>query len=228
MGLDGVELIMAVEDEFGLEIPEEDAQEFSTVGDLYDYLVARVGSQNAKRCLSSAAFYRLRRVLCAEAGAARRSVLPDTRLDGIIPWRHRRAVWRSVRRELGLKLPQLSAPWVLDIAQLCVVVGLGTLLVRCLIGWTPWWRLAELLAFGIALDLVTRPLFRRFPRRAYTVRDAVRYILARDGERLATETCAWRPEEVWTALQRVVRRQLAVPPEKVTREATWVEDLNVG
>ena len=36
--LDAVEIIMAIEDEFGIEIPDEDAEKFQTVGDLVKYV----------------------------------------------------------------------------------------------------------------------------------------------------------------------------------------------
>lgn len=36
--LDAVEIIMAIEDEFGLEIPDEDAEKFQTVADLVKYV----------------------------------------------------------------------------------------------------------------------------------------------------------------------------------------------
>ena len=38
--LDIVELIMAFSDEFGVDIPDEDAEKISTVGDVIDYLTA--------------------------------------------------------------------------------------------------------------------------------------------------------------------------------------------
>ncbi|WP_027623434.1 acyl carrier protein [Clostridium lundense] len=38
--LDIVELIMALETEFDLEIPDEDAEKISTVGDVVDYIKA--------------------------------------------------------------------------------------------------------------------------------------------------------------------------------------------
>ena len=40
--LDTVELIMAFEEEFGIEIPDEDAEKMSTVGDAIDYLEKNV------------------------------------------------------------------------------------------------------------------------------------------------------------------------------------------
>ena len=36
--LDGVELIMAIEDEFDIEIPDEDAEKIATVKDAVDYI----------------------------------------------------------------------------------------------------------------------------------------------------------------------------------------------
>jgi len=36
--LDAVEIIMAIEDEFDIEIPDEDAEKFQTVGDLVKYV----------------------------------------------------------------------------------------------------------------------------------------------------------------------------------------------
>ena len=36
--LDAVEIIMAIEDEFGFEIPDEDAEKFQLVGDLVRYV----------------------------------------------------------------------------------------------------------------------------------------------------------------------------------------------
>lgn len=39
--LDIVELIMALEDEYGIEIPDEDAEKMETVGDAIRYIEAR-------------------------------------------------------------------------------------------------------------------------------------------------------------------------------------------
>ena len=40
--LDQVELIMALEDDFGLKIPEEEAEQLTTVGSAVDYIVTKV------------------------------------------------------------------------------------------------------------------------------------------------------------------------------------------
>ncbi|KAB3537692.1 acyl carrier protein [Alkaliphilus pronyensis] len=36
--LDAVEIIMAIEDEFGVEIPDEEAEAFKNIGDIVDYV----------------------------------------------------------------------------------------------------------------------------------------------------------------------------------------------
>lgn len=41
--LDTVELVMALEEEFGVEIPDEDAEKLSTVGDALKYIEEKSG-----------------------------------------------------------------------------------------------------------------------------------------------------------------------------------------
>jgi acyl carrier protein len=36
--LDAVEIIMAIEDEFGIEVPDEDAENFKNIGDIVKYV----------------------------------------------------------------------------------------------------------------------------------------------------------------------------------------------
>jgi hypothetical protein len=46
MALEIVELFMRAEEEFEIEIPDEDAQALTTVGALSDYISARLGGQD--------------------------------------------------------------------------------------------------------------------------------------------------------------------------------------
>ena len=41
--LDLVELVMALEEEFGIEVPEEDLEGIETVGQAYDLVVSKIG-----------------------------------------------------------------------------------------------------------------------------------------------------------------------------------------
>ncbi len=42
--LDTVELVMALEDEFGMEIPDEEAEKIATVGDAIKYIEDKLGN----------------------------------------------------------------------------------------------------------------------------------------------------------------------------------------
>jgi acyl carrier protein len=44
--LDTVELVMAFEEEFGIEIPDEDAEKISNVRDAINYIESNAGDQN--------------------------------------------------------------------------------------------------------------------------------------------------------------------------------------
>jgi len=46
--LDTVEMIMEIEDEFGIEIPDEDAEKIQTVGKAIEYVKKKVEAQQAK------------------------------------------------------------------------------------------------------------------------------------------------------------------------------------
>ncbi len=46
--LDTVEMIMEIEDEFGIEIPDEDAEKIQTVGKAIEYVKRKVEAQQAK------------------------------------------------------------------------------------------------------------------------------------------------------------------------------------
>jgi len=47
--LDAIELMMALEDEFGLEIPDEDVSEIKTVGEISTYIIGRLDNRASQR-----------------------------------------------------------------------------------------------------------------------------------------------------------------------------------
>ena len=61
MGLDIVEFIMAVEERFGIEIPDGDAEKPATLRQLVDYIMTKVKPGTNPGCLTQREFYRLRR-----------------------------------------------------------------------------------------------------------------------------------------------------------------------
>lgn len=49
MGLDSVELVMEFEEQFGIDIPDADAEKLQTVGDVTDYVTTRLAAEGRPR-----------------------------------------------------------------------------------------------------------------------------------------------------------------------------------
>ena len=82
MGLDSVELVLEVEEEFEITINDADAEQLRTPRQLAAYVFVRLknAQESEGACLSQAAFYRLRKVLVIQFKDSRRSFSfpPDT------------------------------------------------------------------------------------------------------------------------------------------------------
>ncbi len=87
MGLDTVELVMAIEDGFGIEIPNEIAAKLTTVGLMHGYLVAELQRLAKPDQDPARVFEKLRNIICQETGVEPHEVVPeasfvdDLRLD---------------------------------------------------------------------------------------------------------------------------------------------------
>ena len=104
MGLDTVELVMAFEDEFGIDIPDEPASRMLTVDDTVRYVVARLVEKPAPAgvCQTARSFYRLRRELMNRFDTPRAAVRPDAAIGQLVPERSR-GQWSKIADASGLR-----------------------------------------------------------------------------------------------------------------------------
>ena len=80
MGLDGVELVMALEEAFGIAIPNSRVADCRTPGMMADVIWSMVGQTDDDACRSQQAFYLLRRALMRHTKLTRGQITLDTRL----------------------------------------------------------------------------------------------------------------------------------------------------
>ncbi len=251
MGLDVVELIMAVEDTFGIELPDEDAQDVITVGDLHDLVMRKlegVTSEGSEpRCHSSHVFYRVRRALRDYAQIPRRDITPQSDVHrlfvatGAESPEHRREVWNQFGNALGLCVPALQLPGGAG-ADTAVVLASATVSMAAV--WAVAWSaglsewpviLTFLLSVGFAASVfvaigayrLTRRFADRIPPHCETVAGLVRDIAQMNSARLIREL-GTTPQNVWERLREIVALEIAIPIERVTREARFREDLRLG
>lgn len=231
MGLDGVELVMEVEETFGFSIPDEDAEVLDTVGKLYDYILAHRLQGREQGCLSSVAFYKVRRALMSVCGIARRDVQLSLDLSTVIP-RRRRRVWSDLQTTLELRLPELKRPvWAkaFAVAAACGLTAATAVLLagRWGIGGAIF-SVFVIMPIGIAFEWITRPLAVELRPEFSTVGCLAKAILQKNYGVISDEYNRVNADEVWNTLRTMIADQLGVRPEEVTKEANFVKDLGLS
>lgn len=233
MGLDAVELMMEIEDAFSIKIPDDEASQMSTVGDVYEYIVANTDSvSNASVCLSAIAFRSLRHA-AASLGVTDR-LRPRDSIFRLLPGSNRRAFWSNLQNVAGLELPRLRRPyWVVTVATMAV------LLLAAWAGFAAYRstqsQIAEVVSAvvvavlsGFAAYALTVPFALLPANRFATLRGLAECVLALNFKTLAERNRGAHSNDVWTVLRAVIVEQLGVAPEKVTPTARFVDDLGFG
>lgn len=78
MGLDTVELVMAIEEEFGLEIPDSQAEKMQQVGELHAFLVSTLQSRSTAVPVDDVIVWtRLKDVIVEQLGGRAEEVTPS-------------------------------------------------------------------------------------------------------------------------------------------------------
>jgi len=235
MGLQGVEFLMAVEDEFGVTITDQEAQRTVTVMDLYHVILAKLREGQSlidgEICISSHLFYRLRRALVETCGVRRVDVRPEARLAALIPITQRKSCWPRLQHYLALDLPDLSLPTGL----LYVIIALAGAVVGMLLmlpspaTWPDRITfcflavLAALLIF-VGLAALIAPLALTVPRGYQTVRETVLTLQQRHFA-LSSAGHTIDGTLVWKQLVNITTTELNVQPEVIKPETRIWDDL---
>ncbi len=109
-GLDTVELVMGIEEEFGLEIPNEVAEKLTTVGETYEYLRTQLEKTDIEECFSQKIFYKLRRAMVNNFNLQRRMITPETDVSDLVPLKELEEGWSFLRLYIDHELPNFKTP----------------------------------------------------------------------------------------------------------------------
>src|SRR5436190_10770337 len=128
MGLESIEIIIEIEDEFGIKIPDKDAERILTVGGMAQYVEHRLHGTTTPLpetcCGTSRGFYALRRTMMTVLAVDRSAVRPRVKLNTIIPYSIRRQVWVDMERA-GLRAPPLATPAGVQLAVIAFAGLIG-------------------------------------------------------------------------------------------------------
>jgi hypothetical protein len=98
--MDGVELVMAFEEAFGIDIPDEVAPGMITPRDTIDYVATQLAAAPADRCLTQPIFYRLRRGVRSVLGT-KAHLTPSTEIQHLADRRAWPGFWAKIRVDAG-------------------------------------------------------------------------------------------------------------------------------
>ncbi|MEE8156010.1 MAG: hypothetical protein V3T53_13740 [Phycisphaerales bacterium] len=224
MGLEGIELVMEFEDEFGLQIPDDVAEKMPSVRDVVEYVHAELSRTlpQAEACLTSGSFYRLRRELVKLVSLPRRDITPKAELGSLIPQDQRRDVWQALL-SCGIQLPLLqrssATVWTAVIIVTACASGLAV------VTREPWFLLAALPLWFVA-SLATRPLAVFVPDSAQTISDLVMYTTSMKTSDLTDAVPTRR--EILYKIRVITSEQLGIPIERISEDSRFTEDLHIS
>lgn len=223
MGLDGVELVMEFEDEFGIQIPDAAAEEMPTVGDVVEFVHTELSRtlKQAESCLTSRSFYKLRRGLIKLLSLPRREITPKTELEQMIPRKQRREIWDNLH-SYHLRLPSLERStvtvWNTSLVVIVCAGGLSVVL------HDSWFLLTTLPLWFVA-SLATKPLAVFVPGNCRTISDLVMYSTSMNKSEI-TDLPSRR--EILHRIRLISSEQLGIPIEKITEDSNFSQDLGIG
>ncbi len=133
MGLDGVELIMAMEEEFDIEFIDDELASIFTVGEFFELIKRRLHGTTPGGCLSHHMFNKIRRALVNNYKLKRSQIKLNKRILDIVPEKDLKEGWPYLQLFEDLKIPELEfkrfcTGWsrdttIADLVQMLVVTN---------------------------------------------------------------------------------------------------------
>ena len=215
MGLDSVELLMAVEEEFGVEIPYATCGGLYTVGQLVDHVYAAVNGVDQER--GQAEWAKLDALYMKVVGREVSGLPVETKIVDLLDSRRECRQWE----ELGIRGEVARPRWLVRV--ILMLSGVAGLVSFAFFFPPPSMAFA---AAGLAFTLVLVGLLlatvgmRQIPDRERTLGDEIWWKTAPADPQLPRE-------EVFERVLGCIVRQLAVEAEDVQEDSRFVEDLRM-
>lgn len=233
MGLDYVELIMALEERFGIAIPDEDAEHLSTPGKVADYVFSKVQQATQPTCLTQRSFHLLRRGWLTTLNTPRSQFRLDSELEGLIPLKDRRQTWESLGQHVGaLTWPELEFPRPLLVAVWATPVTSFVAIYLWMIQGLHYDSLtAAIASFAITLviacllPLAAKPFKRNVPQEIPCVKELTEFLVSRNPRLVKGDDKKWTREEVYLAVREVVIEQCGT--SDFNEDSNFITDIGL-
>jgi acyl carrier protein len=232
MGLDSVEILMKVENTFGIRIPNQEAQHILTVRDLHDTAWRQFSDRHNCKCKSQAIFYKLRTSAYKNFDFPRISFKLETSPEDVFPRLNRRNQYLYLKDVLDLKFPKLvlSKTWSIFLTAFGFMLITGLLVLAFILtnffNYNSWMFLMPV--FGIIITILISSMLesKRTVINAPTIKGFTQQVLALNYSKLATETGVNR-KEMETVINHIIADMAGLHSEEVTPEKRISDDLGI-
>jgi len=232
MGLDSVEILMKVEDTFGIKIPDGEAEQIYTIGDFHNAVWRHLSGKSSAKCKSQILFYKLRKLLNEEFNFSPHQIKLETSPDDIFPQEFRREKYLKFSDTIGLTLPELklTRPWstLLSIFGFVTITGgLVTSLILINFFNISKWTLLITVA-GALLTFIFSNLLnsKRTAINEQTFREFIQHTLALNYSTLLVNEGTNR-QEMETVMNHIIADMAGLDLKEVSSEKRIADDLGI-
>lgn len=232
MGLDSVEILVNVENAFGITISNYEAEKISTVGDIHNVVWRSVQGRQSMRCRSQQLFYRLRYILINKFNAAHEGIVPEASLNKIFPNNNRRLKYHRLHKELNLKLPELVLPpiWAraLTVTGITLIPGMLAVALVLMYGYNRTRWLYLLPALGLLATIFISNILDavRVQFRPDKMRDYTQAVLALNYGTLMQESSLSR-KEMEIVVNNIIAETIGLELHEISPEKSLTNDLGI-
>ena len=226
-GLEGVELVMATECEFGISITDEEAGKVFTPGMLIDLVCTKVRMSDKKTCASQSAFYRLRRALMERLELKRDALHPSTKFKNLFNVNDVSAFWNKLKKDVkAVQWPEMSRPlWMNVLITAIVLAAAATVYVWLYrtpahLGQSIYFSILAATVTAIALINSTRKFEKAVPAGIDKLSDLVRYVIIYPG-------IEWSRVDVAEKVKQIVMELLGIGESRYAESASFTDDLGM-
>ena len=237
MGLESLELLMDIEDEFGIKIENNEGQTIKTVGQLYELICQKYNTLKTDFCKSQKIFHQLRKALISELHISREEVHPKTPTEDFFPKETRKELWYRVSEKSQLDFPKLTLSrrkqgvqalffncfgWLL--IGMTLLFGVFIALQVSHVVWFVFWLIAAVLIVLVLFIGFRIPIGNTIPPSCETIRGLVRTL----GNHNNTFCKPYDKEQIWILLVHMIAEVGCIEEEDIKFETRFFEDLNFG
>jgi acyl carrier protein len=230
MGLDGVEIVMAVEDRFGIVLKWDEVGGIRTVGDLVDVVRTRMMATATTTAPLRSQWIALQGLVGEITGETNLRFRPSDRLQDRLSLSARRQLWQRLPELLHAFPRPLTLAKPLRILLMSIFLTLFLIAIGISFFTSELWMIPLVLlasAFMGILILLISPRFGTVaPRGWMTFGEVTRQLVK---TRIATKNVHLQTGElILQELRPILVENLNIPPAKVLLSARLIEDLGMS